>query len=342
MSESEVGARRRVESGFRERAPDAASVFVGSVAHELVGPLQEISLHADRIVRGLATNPSDVASLAAATHAISRVARRAGALLHALRALAGEEEPGPPRVIALAPLIDEVLDLTQARARAAGVIVAARCPSECHVLGHHEELVHALRNLVENAIDAAAGGRPWAHVRVDVAREITCIRVVDGGLGVPRARSATTSSCRSRHTKRREGGSGLGLVIARTLVEPHGRLVDVQARRSTDHVRGGIADGVALIGEANPRSVARPPGSHLDFAPPHAGATHDERVELCAPNHQQTLDVLGVRAPRLRTARREPLACLTRPSGVAHGAPSLFDRGGFDAPGANRTSRADA
>ncbi|MCA9611235.1 MAG: HAMP domain-containing histidine kinase [Sandaracinus sp.] len=222
MSESQAGgARRRVESGFRERAPDAASVFVGSVAHELVGPLQEISLHADRIVRGLATNPSDVASLAAATHAISRVARRAGALLHALRALAGEEEPGPPRVIALAPLIDEVLELTRARARAVGVIVAARCPSECHVLGHHEELVHALRNLVENAIDAAAGGRPWAHVRVDVARELTCIRVVDGGLGVPRAQ-IDDLFVPFASTKRREGGSGLGLVIARTLVERMG------------------------------------------------------------------------------------------------------------------------
>ena len=102
--------------------------------------------------------------------------------------------------------------------------------------GDREQLIQALLNLVRNAAQAMNGeGR--IVLRTRIARQVTLakqryklaleLHVIDDGPGVP-------EEIRDRIffplVSGREGGSGLGLTLAQTLVQQHGGLIECESR----------------------------------------------------------------------------------------------------------------
>lgn len=86
------------------------------------------------------------------------------------------------------------------------------------------EIVHGLRNLVQNAVDFAAA-RVWIECAWDDARII--VRIMDDGMGYPAqliGRIGDPFVGRRRNSGQRPGyeGMGLGLFIAKTLLERTG------------------------------------------------------------------------------------------------------------------------
>jgi signal transduction histidine kinase len=130
----------------------------------------------------------------------------------------------------LAEVADTALDALAPSAAAAGVGLSLDTDGRVGTNGDAAALGRVVRNLVDNAIRHAPAGST-VHVSVGVDGGGPWIRVVDEGPGfdpvfAARAfdRFTRADSSRTRDT----GGAGLGLAIARGLIEAHGGEVWVE------------------------------------------------------------------------------------------------------------------
>lgn len=181
----------------------AERAFLLEVAHELAGPLTLVHFHLTEVGRRHPEDPQ-LRAAAGAAHELLRTSQDLLALAR------GELER---------PLDEHVVDLRDLLAQAAGeypgVVVVTPRPGE--VIGDRDRLMQVVRNLVRNGVQAA--GRPEG-VRLELVEEgdAQVVRVVDDGPGLAADELATVFD-RGVH---RGSGSGVGLVIARQLVEQHG------------------------------------------------------------------------------------------------------------------------
>jgi signal transduction histidine kinase len=208
----------RLTAALRQRARLAGlGGAVAKISHDLRNLLTTAQLLADRIERS-----SDPAVKRAAPKLIGSLSR-AIALCERTLAFGRAEEPPPePADVRLAPLIDEVLASERLTASDTGPTFATDIPDGLMVRADPDQLYRVLTNLVRNAVQAlAAAGRPG---RVTVSARntgtTTEISVADTGPGLPqKARDNLFQPFRGGV---REGGAGLGLVIAAELVRGHG------------------------------------------------------------------------------------------------------------------------
>jgi CheY-like chemotaxis protein len=123
-----------------------------------------------------------------------------------------------------------------------------------------------LTNLFDNAIRySPAGGT--IDVRLDVDGPMLRLAVSDEGLGIPPERIAHVFDRFYRgHEEQGLGGLGLGLYIAREIVEQHGGIIDVEStlgRGTTFIVRLPIASRIAVIERSTPEQHAPVPRHSL-------------------------------------------------------------------------------
>jgi signal transduction histidine kinase len=128
----------------------------------------------------------------------------------------------PLEVIDMAPvelggLIDDVLGILEARASAAQVSLA-REPGAATVVGDRRRLLEALLNLTANAIEATPPGGS-VTVRAEPSESGATLRVHDTGRGLTPEELGRIGT--PFHTTR-PGGTGLGVVLARTVLRQHG------------------------------------------------------------------------------------------------------------------------
>jgi signal transduction histidine kinase len=191
---------------------------VAKISHDLRNMLTTAQLLADRIeaspdpgVRRIA--PKLVSSLARAIKLCERTLTYGKA----------EELPPEPVVFALAPLVAEVLENERLAAVPAGCVdFADDVPAELRLRADRDQIFRVLSNLVRNAAQAIeASGQPGVvTVTAGESAGRTEIRVADTGPGLPqRARENLFQPFRGGV---RQGGAGLGLVIAAELVKGHG------------------------------------------------------------------------------------------------------------------------
>ncbi len=189
---------------------------VAKISHDLRNILTTAQLLADRIEAS-----SDPAVRRTAPKLVGSLARAISLCERTLTFGKAEELPPEPVVVALAPLVAEVLENERAAA-ADCVSFAAEVPKGLTVRADADQLFRVLSNLVRNATQAIEAGAQPGTVTV-TASEITGhseIRVRDTGPGLPqRARDNLFQPFRGSV---RQGGSGLGLVIAADLVRGHG------------------------------------------------------------------------------------------------------------------------
>ena len=211
--------------------------FLATVSHELRTPLNAIlgwtellrtpaALSAPEIDRGL--------------EVIDRNARRQLALVEELLAVADPERSRAEwQRIDLGALVHALLEHLEEPARAADValqeeVLESPAPGDqtaiC-VFGDPAGLRLALRHILENAVKfTPAGGRVQARLRRRGADAL--IAVSDTGPGIDPAigeRVFEPFRQQDGSPSRAHGGLGLGLTIARRLIEAHGGHVDVQS-----------------------------------------------------------------------------------------------------------------
>lgn len=189
---------------------------VAKISHDLRNLLTTAQLLADRIE--MSSDPAVKRSAPKLVNSLSR----AIALCERTLAFGRAEEP-PPRLeaVRLAPLIEEVVN-NECLLAGEDVSIRAAVPADLSARADGDQLFRVLTNLVRNAAQAIEGAKKKGEVRVSAARadDGVAIIVADTGPGLPpKARENLFQPFKGGA---RQGGSGLGLVIAAEIVKGHG------------------------------------------------------------------------------------------------------------------------
>jgi len=235
--------RRLAEANARLQELDRLkSEFVSNVSHELRTPLTAIRMSVDNLADGVAGElpPTVHRYLQRVRDNTDRLVRLITDLLDLSRIEAGRVELSPT-LLPLESLIPELLEGLRPLALAKGVaLLAVPPPAPLALRADRDKLGQVLINLVENALKfTPAGGRvsvtcravgssdapPAAGPRVEIGVE-------DTGEGIPAEELSAIFD--KFHQVRRDGrpkarGTGLGLTIAKSLVELHGGTLQVES-----------------------------------------------------------------------------------------------------------------
>lgn len=227
-------ARAAQEELIRARAQLAHAARVStlgelsaSIAHEVNQPLMAIVTSGEAGLRWLQRDVPDLPEVAAALHRITAEGRRAGEIVHRIRAFLGNAAPAKAD-ISVAALITDSAALVARELERAGVTVAIDlAPDLARIFGDKVQLQQVLVNLMLNAAQAMEGqsgarrlhlaAKAWPGAHPDQAPGVE-ITVRDNGPGIapdhlPRLFDAFFTT--------RADGMGMGLAICRRTIEAH-------------------------------------------------------------------------------------------------------------------------
>ncbi len=202
--------------------------FVANLSHELRTPLAGLDLAAQTLAGQL---PTDTEVRTFMDRILQETQRIAAILqnLTQLAALDAEEIPVERERFSIADLLNENVARYAARAKSAGVGLRAEFPDGgLEALGDRAKTDQALQSIVDNALKFTASGE--VVLGAGIAGNMVEIRVRDTGVGIPatdlpRIFERFYKVDRSRHV----AGSGLGLSIARHLIELQGGTISAES-----------------------------------------------------------------------------------------------------------------
>ncbi len=196
-------------AAIRERS-DREHAFLLEVAHELAGPLTLVHYHLGSARR---ERPDDV-SLRVAAEAAEELLRTSQDLLVVAR---GEDaRPLEMSIVALRDVLQRVVRAYP------GVVLEA--DERGDVVADADRLAQVFRNLVRNGVQAA-GRANGVRVTLEARDDEHVVRVADDGPGL----DAEARTAVFERGYRRGEGSGVGLSIAKDLVERHGGRIEALA-----------------------------------------------------------------------------------------------------------------
>jgi signal transduction histidine kinase len=230
-SRDEVGTLARA---FNQMAAELAETdrqrrdLVANVSHELRTPITALQAVLENLVDGVeAPDPETLATM------LSQV-ERLGRLVQQLLDLSRLESGGVPldrRVFEVGPMLELAIRETRLHAASVQLTVSVE-PETLSLNGDPERLHQVVANLVENAVRHSPAGGVVA-VRATALGPKVRIEVIDEGPGIPPADASRVFERFYRADTARSsdhGGAGLGLAIARWIVDLHDGDVHVEQR----------------------------------------------------------------------------------------------------------------
>jgi C4-dicarboxylate-specific signal transduction histidine kinase len=227
--EAEYAERERVEGVleeakvalYRKSRLTAMGVLTASIAHEINQPLTGIVTNSEASLRWLTNEEPDLQRVKDGLGRIARDANRAADVITRIRALvAGRSEHAEIDINQAVTEAAVFMKGTLERYRVGVRLVLAADPP--HVMGDKVQLQQAIINVVSNAAEAMADVR--AHREIVVGTGSTgeggvVVTIEDRGRGL--TPEASDRMFEPFFTTKIQG-MGLGLSIARTIVEAHG------------------------------------------------------------------------------------------------------------------------
>ena len=261
--------------------------FLATLSHELRNPLAPI-LTGLEVMRMHRDDPETLERTRTTVERQSlQLVRLVDDLLDIARITRGRLELRRRRTL-LADVIEQAVDaLTPAMQQRGHALTVEEGPPGIEVDADAERLVQVLGNLLHNA---AIYTPPQGHVtlRVDVRAEEAVVVVEDTGVGIPldmRERVFEMFTQVNRSHERGHSGLGVGLTLARSLVELHGGVLEVESAGldlgSTFTVR------LPLLPAAAPRLVETP-------APPAAVESHAPKRVLIVDDNEAFIESLSM------------------------------------------------
>ena len=216
---------RREQSARREaeRAVAARDEFLAVAAHELATPLTPLQLELETLQRALDGSelaPNVHRKLERASRQTKRLARLTERLLDVSR-LAGGHLKLEPTEFDLSELVRDVVEEHRADATRAGSGLTLETPGAVVGSWDRSRFAQVVANLLSNAIKHG-GGQGIAVVVRDSPDAVT-LTVEDHGSGIdPTELPRIFERFERAAPERRRGGLGLGLYVAREIVQAHG------------------------------------------------------------------------------------------------------------------------
>jgi len=205
-----------------EATQQAQRDFVANVSHELKTPLTSIQGFSQAILDGMASEPEAVQRAARIVYdEAERMRRMVEELLSLARFDAGQVQMAQEPVD-LGGLLAQCVERMMPQAEAAGDRLILSAPDGLAVIGDADWLTQVFVNLLDNAIRHTRDGRvEVAARRADGWIEVT---VTDTGEGIPPEDLSRIFErfYQADKSRRRKGGVGLGLPIAREVIRLHG------------------------------------------------------------------------------------------------------------------------
>jgi len=205
------------------RTEEVRNDFVANVSHELKTPVGAISLLAEAL-ESSADDPEAVRRFAKRTH---KESARLAALVQdiiELSRLQGANVARQGRAVDINTVVAEAVDRSQLPAESKTIELVVGGHADAMVYGDQDQLVTALRNLIDNAIRYSPEN---TRVGIGIRSKdgLVAVSVTDQGEGLSPEdqervfeRFYRVDAARSRHT----GGTGLGLSIVKHVVANHG------------------------------------------------------------------------------------------------------------------------
>ncbi|MEU0938689.1 MULTISPECIES: ATP-binding protein [unclassified Embleya] len=220
-----------VEDRTEARRVDAVRRdFVANVSHELKTPVGALSLLAEAVMDA-SDDPEAIIRFAGRMQIESA---RLTNLVQELIDLSRVQNDHPLHHVGPVPLDElaaEAADRCRQAAESKQITLAIGGDRDLIVPGDHNQLVMALGNLVENAVNYSPA-RTRVDIEVRAEARMAVITVSDQGLGIPQRdldrifeRFYRVDPARSRAT----GGTGLGLSIVKHIAAGHGGEVTVRS-----------------------------------------------------------------------------------------------------------------
>ncbi len=220
---SDESEARRIDAVRRD--------FVANVSHELKTPIGALGLLSEAIL-GAKDQPDAVVKFATR---MQNEAKRLTELVQEIIDLSRLQSSDPLSKafpVEVSEIIRESVSQVQINAEARGIYVEIGKIDECTVIGDRDQLIAAVHNLIENAINYSPEDTKVSLV-AQRKQELIEISVTDQGIGIAEdeqgrifERFYRVDPARSRET----GGTGLGLSIVKHVALNHGGDVRVWSK----------------------------------------------------------------------------------------------------------------
>ena len=216
------------DEGEKQRIDAIRRDFITNISHELKTPIQALSLNSDALLE-IKDEPDKVVLFA---NKIKTQTIRLNDLVKEIINLSKIQDSDPLDMahnVEISNVIAEAVDQCEVLAEARKILINLDGVQNAVVVGNREQLVMAVHNLVENAINYSSEG---TNVVISSKLDDGLIEILvkDQGLGIAEEnldrifeRFYRVDPARSRAT----GGTGLGLSIVKHVITNHGGEVKV-------------------------------------------------------------------------------------------------------------------
>jgi len=225
----------------REHRSMLRDAITASIAHELRQPLSAILLNAHVSRKALSPDEGDSpvpsGEIASILDDIIASSQRANNIIESTRSIFGRESPQIKFPTDMGALLNSTIAMVAVNARANDVLVELAVEGQPRpVAVNRLQMQQALLNLFQNAIEAFSQSSeplrtlrvrclPWADHGGDLG---VTIRIEDNGPGIPPDHQERIFDV---FFSTRAGGTGMGLAIARSVIEEtHGGRLDIEPR----------------------------------------------------------------------------------------------------------------
>ena len=211
-----------------QRIQDVRRDFVANVSHELKTPIGALLLLSEAVL-GAKDDPAAVEKFATRMQIESK---RLTDLVQEIINLSRLQDSDPlsvPSELNVQDLVSEAIDQSQVGADNRKIEILTGEIANGVVLGDRDQIIMAIQNLVENAVNYSPEGTKVTVSSV-IEDGIVTISITDQGIGIPEnekdrifERFYRVDPARSRQS----GGTGLGLSIVKHVATKHGGEVSV-------------------------------------------------------------------------------------------------------------------